>query len=98
MERRIYNVVRPREDKDGKTYWDRHGVMVVKDGRISLHLASIPTANWDGWFHVYPREEQEQQERPRNNGQVRHDNGNGRGNGQSRPAPMPDEYDDDIPF
>lgn len=97
MERRIYNVVRPREDKDGKTYWDKHGVMIVKDGRISLHVSSIPTVNWDGWFHVYPREEQEQQqERPRNNGETRHDNG--RGNGQSRPAPMPDNFDDDIPF
>ena len=101
MERKIYNVVRPREDKDGKTFWDRHGVMIVKDGKISLHLASIPTNNWDGWFHVYAREEQEQQqEQSRNNGQARRDNGNGNGNGHTRPTPSPsfDNFDDDIPF
>ena len=89
MDRKIYNVVRPREDKEGKTFWDRHGVLIVKDGRLSLHLASIPTGEWDGWFHVYPREEAQQQ-------------GNGRGNGRDRAASAPAQghanFDDDIPF
>ena len=88
MDRKIYNVVRPREDKEGKTFWDRHGVLIVKDGRLSLHLASIPTGEWDGWFHVYPREEAQQ--------------GNGRGNGRDRAASAPSQghadFDDDIPF
>lgn len=85
MERQVYNVVRPREGENGKTYWDQHGVMVIREGRISLHLASIPTGEWDGWFHVYAREERK---------------GNGKSQtqqpeGQDRP---PVHLDDDIPF
>ena len=84
MDKKLFNVVRPREG-DGKTYWDKHGVLIVKDGRISLHLASIPTGDWDGWLHVYPREEQDPQAQKRGNGQARRFNGSGQA--QAQPAP-----------
>ena len=59
MERKLFNIVRPREGRDGKTFWDRHGILIVKEGRLSLHLTSIPAGEWDGWFQAYPREEGE---------------------------------------
>jgi len=96
MDKKIFNVVRPREG-DGKTYWDRHGVLIVKEGRISLHLSSIPTGEWDGWFHVYLREDPEQQSQNRGNGQGRRSNGGGNGHGQQQHQ-APADFDDDIPF
>ena len=92
MDKKVFNVVRPRES-DGKTYWDRHGVLVVKGERISLHLSSIPTGEWDGWFHVYLREDPDQQGQSRGNSQARRSNGGG--NAQQSPQ---SEFDDDIPF
>ena len=96
MERKLFNIVRPREGNDGKTYWDRHGVLIVKDGKISVHINSIPTGEWDGWFQVYARDEQEQQTgQHRGNGQAQHAAG---GNGQSFQAPPAQDFDDDVPF
>ena len=61
MSRRIFNVVRPREyttaNGDTRTTWDRHGVMIVDGAKVSLHLDSIPTGEWDGWFNVFERQE-----------------------------------------
>ena len=96
MERKLFNIVRPREGKDGKTFWDRHGILIVKDGKISVHISSIPTGEWDGWFQVFPREEQEQQAgQPRGNGQGHRPNG---GNGKAFQTPPAQDFDDDIPF
>ena len=82
---------------DGKTYWDRHGVLIVKDGKISVHISSIPTGEWDGWFQVYARDEQEQQTgQHRGNGQAQPANRRERP-GHSRRQPAQD-FDDDIPF
>ena len=85
MQKQIYNVVRPREGDNGKTYWDKHGALIVKEDRISLHIDSIPTGQWDGWLHVYPREAKAEQ-KDRGNGSAAH-----------VPADAPD-FDDNIPF
>jgi len=57
MSRRIFNIVRPREYTAGtgevKTAWDRHGVLIVDDKKLSIHLDSIPTGDWNGWFNVF---------------------------------------------
>ena len=96
MERKLFNIVRPREGRDGKTFWDRHGILIVKDGKISVHISSIPTGEWDGWFQAYAREEQEQQAgQPRGNAQAHRPNG---GNGQQFQTPAAQGFDDDIPF
>jgi hypothetical protein len=53
----VYNLVRPREDKNGQTSWDRVGILLFKDdGSITVKLDAIPT-NWDGWLRAYPKEE-----------------------------------------
>jgi hypothetical protein len=92
MQRKLFNIVRPREGKDGQTFWDRHGILIVKDGKLSLHLSSIPTGEWDGWFQAFAREEQGQAE-VRGNGTTTGNSPTQRFQAQSAPA-----FDDDIPF
>ncbi len=91
MSKRIYNIVRPREGKDGKTFWDRHGAMIVDGDKISIHLDSIPAGEWNGWFNVYPKEDAEAQTR-RATSPDDYRKASGRA-----PAPAGD-FDDDIPF
>lgn len=93
MSKRIYNIVRPREGKDGKTFWDRHGAMIVDGDKISIHLDSIPASEWNGWFNVYPKEDAEAQPR-RATSPEDYRKASGRANA---PAPAGD-FDDDIPF
>ncbi len=100
MSKRIFNIVRPREfiagDGEAKTAWDRHGVLVVDGKKLSIHLDSIPTGEWNGWFNVFEREDDQQSQ-----------GGNGQGYQQqtartqhSPPPPPPQSqgFDDDIPF
>lgn len=96
MERKLFNIVRPREGRNGQTYWDRHGILIVKDGRISLHLTSIPTGEWDGWFQAYAQDEQEQPAaQHRGNAQAPRP---GNGGGARTPSPPAPDFDDDVPF
>ena len=64
MTKRIFNIVRPREylagDGQTKTAWDRHGVLIVDNKKLSIHLDSIPTGEWNGWFNVYERQDEQQ--------------------------------------
>lgn len=61
MSKRIYNVVRPREGTDGRTFWDRHGILVINGDKVSIKLESIPAGEWNGWFNCFqPREDQAQ--------------------------------------
>jgi hypothetical protein len=92
MSRRIFNIVRPREYTAGtgevKTAWDRHGVLIVDGKKLSIHLDSIPTGDWNGWFNVFERTDDQP-------GQ-----GNGQGYQQRQAAPPPpaQDFEDDIPF
>ena len=99
MSKRIYNVVRPREGRDGQTYWDRHGALIVDGDKISLHLDSIPAGDWNGWFNVFPREERNAQGDSQGYRQAK---GRGQGGffpqGQRPHSPPPADFDDDIPF
>jgi len=99
MSKRIFNVVRPREGQDGKTYWDRHGVLVVDGDKISLKLESLPLADdWNGWFNVFEKDDQHQGQQQGQ--QQARGNGNGAGQGRRPPpthAPAA-RYDDDVPF
>ena len=41
-----YNLSVPREGKDGKTYWDKVGVMFERDkGGFSIRLSLFPNLN-----------------------------------------------------
>jgi hypothetical protein len=103
MSKRIFNIVRPREyNANGgevKTAWDRHGVLVVDGKKLSIHLDSIPTGEWNGWFNVFEREDDQQGQA--NNGQG-HQQNNGyqqqAANPQHQPPPQSGGFDDDIPF
>lgn len=60
--KKIYNLVRARRlDAEGsKTFWDRVGVLVIDEDRISARMDSIPVGNWDGWLMAFPRNEQDE--------------------------------------
>ena len=96
MSKRIFNIVRPREYSAGdgqvKTAWDRHGVLIVDNKKLSIHLDSIPAGEWNGWFNVFER----QDDQP-GNGQ-----GYQQGRGHPQQAPQyqqqSQDFDDDIPF
>ncbi len=92
MSKRIFNIVRPREYSAGdgqvKTAWDRHGVLIVDGEKQSIHLDSIPTGEWNGWFNVFERENDQQSQT------------NYQGHQQQAPQYQPphEDFDDDIPF
>lgn len=93
MSKRIFNVVRPREGAEGKTYWDRHGVLIVDGSKISLKLESLPLGeDWNGWFNVFEKDDQQpaQHVQPVRN----------QGAGQQRRAQpaAAANYEDDVPF
>ena len=91
MSKRIYNIVRPREGKDGKTFWDRHGAMIVDGDKISIHLDSVPAGEWNGWFNVYPKEDSEAQPRRATSPEDYR-------KATGRPVAATADFDDDIPF
>ncbi len=84
MSKRVYNLVRPREDKQGRTRWDRHGVLIIEtdrgtgEERITVRLDSIPAHSWDGWLRGFAA-------------------GRRDGTGDRQAAPAGD-FGDDVPF
>jgi hypothetical protein len=83
MAKQILNVMRAREGQDGKTYWDRVGVLVQDGDKCSIHLDVMPVGEWNGWLQAFRREEEGQ--------------GQGQGQGQSQ-APARDFDDEDVAF
>lgn len=97
MSKRIYNIVRPCEGRDGKTRWQRHGVLIIDDDRISLHIDSLPVSEWNGWFNCYLREDEVAE--AQNTGQPVRRGGMYPFTPQgSSTAAAPQDFDDDIPF
>ena len=46
-----------RENKEGKTRWEKVGILVEKDnGRKSIKINMIPAGDWDGWLVVSDRD------------------------------------------
>jgi hypothetical protein len=82
MAKQILNVMRAREGQDGKTYWDRVGILIQDSEKCSIHLDVMPVGEWNGWLQAFRREEEGQ--------------GQGQGQGQSQ-APAHD-LDDDVSF
>lgn len=53
---KLYDLIWKRaEDKEGKARWEKVGVLIDKDGRLSMKLDLIPAGNWDGWLVVSER-------------------------------------------
>jgi hypothetical protein len=48
------------ENKEGKARWERVGVLIERDGKLSIKLDLIPVSkDWDGWLVVSERKEKE---------------------------------------
>jgi len=99
MSKRIFNIVRPREytasDGQLKTAWDRHGVLVVDGGKLSIHLDSISAGEWNGWLNVFER----QDDQPGQGSNVQgHQPNRGQHSQSTQPFHPPQDFDDDIPF
>jgi len=102
LSKRIYNVVRPREGAGGKTFWERHGVLIVDGDKISMKLESIPAGEWNGWFNIFEKEDQNQQQQ--RNHQHQHQGqhqgqgyGAGRGAGGYQQQPS-HGFEEDVPY
>ncbi len=59
---KIYDLLWKREEKsedkkDGKTRWENVGVIIEKDGKLSVKLNVVPVGNWDGWLNAVERKE-----------------------------------------
>lgn len=55
---KIYDLLwRRSENKEGKTRWEKVGIMVEKDnGKKSIKIYMIPAGDWDGWLVVSDRD------------------------------------------
>ena len=53
-----YNIVNPREGKDGKTHWDKVGIMIKNGDRISMYIPALGQ-----WFQVF-KDEGKENEKP----------------------------------
>ena len=82
MAKQILNVMRPRDGQDGKTHWDRVGILIQDGDKCSIHLDVIPVGEWNGWLQAFQRDEEGQ--------------GQGRGQGQAHARDR--DYDDDVEF
>jgi len=68
---KIYDICHAREDKEGKTHWDRVGTMLVKeDGKKSMFLPLTGQ-----WYQIFPRRENNDQKEDQES-QGEHDEGN----------------------
>lgn len=60
---KIYDLIRKKsEDPEGKARWEKLGVMIDKDGKLSVKLDLLPVGEWDGWLVVSERRERETEE------------------------------------
>lgn len=56
----IYDILWPKKGKD-KTKWQIVGILIDKDGKMSIKLDMIPAdKDWDGWLIVKKRNEDEE--------------------------------------
>ncbi|MEM7827825.1 MAG: hypothetical protein QW561_00640 [Candidatus Aenigmatarchaeota archaeon] len=58
----VYDVLfRQTGNKNGEARWQKIGILVDKDGKLSLKLDFIPTSkDWDGWFIVSQHKKKEE--------------------------------------
>jgi len=45
--------------KNRKARWERVGILMDKDGKLSVKIDLIPVGSWDGWLVVSERKERE---------------------------------------
>jgi len=59
---KVYDLLWKRtENKNGKARWERIGVLVDKNGKLSMKLDLMPISkDWDGWVVVSERKDKEE--------------------------------------
>tara|TARA_A100000171_G_C2095956_1_gene127079 strand:+ start:533 stop:727 length:195 start_codon:yes stop_codon:yes gene_type:complete len=61
----IFDVMQPKQGKEGKTYWHKVGIAFEKNGRISsVKLESLPLPNEKGEVFVQIFEQSSKKEDP----------------------------------
>ena len=90
-----YDVITPREKKDGGTYWHKIGAAFSRDqGGFSIVLDSLPIADKEGRVMMLMSEP-----KPREGGYDQRQQGNGGGYSQGERGRPSDDLDgDEIPF
>ena len=51
---KMYDLIWKKTEKDGKALWEKVGILIERDGKVSIKLDLIPV-NWDGWVIVAER-------------------------------------------
>jgi hypothetical protein len=56
---KIYDLLwkRNNQEKTGKVFWEKVGMLMDKDGKLSVKMDLIPAGNWDGWLTVSERKD-----------------------------------------
>ncbi|MEW6417224.1 MAG: hypothetical protein AB1480_03785 [Nitrospirota bacterium] len=57
---KIYDLLWKRSENKGKVRWERVGILIDKDGKLSVKIDLIPVGTWDGWLVVSERKEREE--------------------------------------
>jgi hypothetical protein len=57
---KIYDLLWKRSENKGKARWERVGILMDKDGKLSVKIDLIPVGAWDGWLVVSERREREE--------------------------------------
>ncbi len=56
---KIYDLLWKKTDNDkaGKAKWERVGILMDREGKLSVKMDVIPASNWDGWLFVSERKD-----------------------------------------
>lgn len=56
---KIYDLLwkKTESEKTGKIFWQKVGMLMDKDGKLSVKMDLIPAASWDGWLIVSEKKE-----------------------------------------
>ncbi|MFZ5907972.1 MAG: hypothetical protein ACOYVJ_11320 [Nitrospirota bacterium] len=57
---KIYDLLWKRTDgneKSGKVFWQKIGILMEKENKLSVKIDLLPAGNWDGWLTVSERKE-----------------------------------------
>jgi hypothetical protein len=57
---KIYDLLWKKNDgeKTGKVFCQKVGILMDKEGKLSVKIDLLPPPNWDGWLTVSERKEQ----------------------------------------
>jgi len=56
---KIYDLLwkRNNQEKTGKVFWEKVGMLMDRDGKLSVKMDLIPAGNWDEWLTASERKD-----------------------------------------